>query len=217
LHSEVAIARLVEAASCATLQRLCHCLTPELDMRLPELVTQIENALGISLKLTQAIFLKQTWLAIYRAQFAKSRPLTMQEFVTRFLRELCSVYPLPDIDICLQLLKEYREHTEIEKVMQPYLKAPKHRHRFRRNRQCSIEIHMSNAGLVIVAPYIQRLFAILERQKIQPLSTTLPRDRAIHLLQYIVTGEEQTPEYQLTLNKLLCGVHGGVPSLQEYR
>jgi len=33
----------------------------------------------------------------------------------------------------------------------------------------------------------------------------------VHLLQYIVTGEERTPEYLLSLNKLLCGIHGGVP------
>ncbi|MBC3929771.1 contractile injection system tape measure protein [Undibacterium sp. CY21W] len=212
LHSEVAVARLVEAASCATLQRLCHCLMPELDMRLPELVTQIENALGISLKLTQAIFLKQTWLAIYRAQFAKSRPLTMQEFVTRFLRELCSVYPLPDIDICLQLLKEYREHTEIEKVVQTHpqstetsAQVPAEQAMFNR------DSYVMNAGLVIVAPYIQRLFGILELTKNSAFIDDAAAQRAIHLLQYIVTGEEQTPEYQLTLNKLLCGVHGGVP------
>jgi hypothetical protein len=31
-------------------------------------------------------------------------------------------------------------------------------------------------------------------------------NRAVHLLQYMATGEEQTPEYHLVLNKLLCGI-----------
>jgi len=212
LHSEVAIARLVDAVSCTTLQRLCHCLTPELDMRLPELVTQIENALGISLKLTQTIFLKQTWLAIYRAQFTQSRPVTMLEFVTRFLRELCSVYPLPDVDSCLQLLNEHLQQTNIPKVMQTNPQGTEAATKLTAEPAIQIQdTHVINAGLVIVAPYIQRLFGILELTKNAAFIDDAAAERAIHLLQYIVTGEEQTPEYQLSLNKLICGVHGGIP------
>ena len=39
----------------------------------------------------------------------------------------------------------------------------------------------------------------------------LAAERAVHLLQFLVNAQTDTPEYQLPLNKLLCGVHGRVP------
>lgn len=212
LYSENAISRLIDAASCSNIKRLYDRLAPELSTQLPSLVTQIENALGISLKLTQTIYFKQTWLAIYRAAFGRSRPVTMQEFVTRFLRELCRLYPLPDTAICLQLLNEYCRQTEVKNAVR------KNSQRSENQEKMAAELAMPdgdsyvmNAGLVIVAPYIQRLFSILELTKNAAFVDETAAERAIHLLQYIVTGEEQTPEYQLSLNKLLCGIHGGVP------
>jgi hypothetical protein len=73
------------------------------------------------------------------------------------------------------------------------------------------EANIHNAGLVIVIPYVQRLFGILELTVDGKFASDEAAERAVHLLQYVVTGEESTPEYQLVLNKLLCGIHGGTP------
>ncbi|TXI95112.1 MAG: hypothetical protein E6Q34_03595 [Burkholderiaceae bacterium] len=73
------------------------------------------------------------------------------------------------------------------------------------------ESNVHNAGMVIIAPYIQRLFSILELTKNNAFVDDNAAQRAVHLLQYVVTGETSTPEYQLALNKLLCGIHGGLP------
>jgi hypothetical protein len=73
------------------------------------------------------------------------------------------------------------------------------------------EANIHNAGLVIVIPYVQRLFGILELTVDGKFVNDGATERAVHLLQYVVTGEESTPEYQLVLNKLLCGIHGGTP------
>ncbi len=73
------------------------------------------------------------------------------------------------------------------------------------------ESNVHNAGMVIIAPYIQRLFSILELTKNNAFVDEDAAQRAVHLLQYVVTGETSTPEYQLSLNKLLCGIHGGLP------
>jgi hypothetical protein len=73
------------------------------------------------------------------------------------------------------------------------------------------EANIHNAGLVIVIPYVQRLFGILELTVDGKFVSDEAAERAVHLLQYVVTGEESTPEYQLVLNKLLCGIHGGTP------
>ena len=66
-------------------------------------------------------------------------------------------------------------------------------------------IAVQNAGLVILWPYFKNFFEILEilddEGGLKPAST----GRAIHLLQYLATGDAETPEYMLPLNKLLCG------------
>jgi hypothetical protein len=64
---------------------------------------------------------------------------------------------------------------------------------------------VQNAGLVILWPYFKNFFETLDilddEGGLKPAST----DRAIHLLQYLATGDAETPEYMLPLNKLLCG------------
>ena len=40
-------------------------------------------------------------------------------------------------------------------------------------------------------------------------------ERAVHLLQYLVNESSNSPEYQLVLNKLLCGVKTGIPIRRE--
>jgi hypothetical protein len=71
--------------------------------------------------------------------------------------------------------------------------------------------NIHNAGMVIVVPYVQRLFGLLELTADGKFVSDEAAQRGVHLLQYVVTGEESTPEYLLVLNKLLCGIHGGVP------
>ncbi|MBY0572281.1 MAG: hypothetical protein K2P84_01255, partial [Undibacterium sp.] len=73
------------------------------------------------------------------------------------------------------------------------------------------QIHIHNAGLVIIAPYAQRLFDMLGLSANGQFIHAEAAQRAVHLLQYIATGEQETPEYQLVFNKLLCGIHGGIP------
>ena len=67
------------------------------------------------------------------------------------------------------------------------------------------EAYVHNAGIVLVAPYLQRLWGILELTANGSFIDDTAAQRAVHLLQYIVTGKSETPEYQLVLNKLLCG------------
>jgi hypothetical protein len=63
-----------------------------------------------------------------------------------------------------------------------------------------------NAGLVLLWPYYQRLLQGLQLVEDKVFKSEEARTRAIHILQYIATGSEvDTPEYDLTLNKLLTG------------
>jgi hypothetical protein len=77
------------------------------------------------------------------------------------------------------------------------------------------DIYLDNAGLVLATPFLPHLFSQLEFLAKDPRDRTCidpgHLSRAVHLLQFLVTGKTRTPEPFLTLNKVLCGVSPSVP------
>lgn len=67
-------------------------------------------------------------------------------------------------------------------------------------------IHIANAGQVLAAPYLPRLFAMLGLVEDGRFKRPELRARAVHLLQFMVDESSDTPEYELALNKILCGL-----------
>ena len=64
-------------------------------------------------------------------------------------------------------------------------------------------IYISNAGLVLLHPFLPQFFAALgiaaDKQLLQP-------ERALCLLHFLATGQPVAPEYELMLPKLLCNI-----------
>ncbi|MDW7693780.1 contractile injection system tape measure protein [Flammeovirgaceae bacterium SG7u.111] len=83
-------------------------------------------------------------------------------------------------------------------------------HRVLQNEQEGV--YIKNAGLVLLAPFIPTLFGKLGFVSEKAISH---KDKAVHLLQYLVSGASQTDESELTLNKLLCGISLSEPIAQE--
>jgi hypothetical protein len=77
--------------------------------------------------------------------------------------------------------------------------------------QSNIDVHVDNAGLVLAWPYLPRLFGILNLMEKNVFVSREAAERAVHLLQFMVTGQSKTPEYALVLNKQLCGIATGLP------
>jgi hypothetical protein len=67
-------------------------------------------------------------------------------------------------------------------------------------------LYITNAGLILIAPYIARLFDTLELTSNGEFNQPEDVDTAIRVLQYLITGNETADEYQLALSKVLCGV-----------
>ena len=67
-------------------------------------------------------------------------------------------------------------------------------------------IYLQNAGMVIVWSFFRQLFEALNITEKQQFVNEDKQYRAVHLLQYLVNGKENCNEYQLILNKLLCGL-----------
>lgn len=77
-----------------------------------------------------------------------------------------------------------------------------------------VDVHyVANGGLVLLHPYFAPLFQKLALLGVDRrlVETSVPR--AIHLLQFLVTGRLDHAEHELVLAKLLCGVdaHVAVP------
>jgi len=72
-------------------------------------------------------------------------------------------------------------------------------------------IYINNAGLVIVSPFLKLLFersGLMEKGKFKDDFSAF---RAVHLLEYVVTGKIGEEEPRLALNKALCGLPVTLP------
>lgn len=70
------------------------------------------------------------------------------------------------------------------------------------------EIYVSNAGLVLLHPFINYFF---EELKLSKNGKLIRPQRATYLLQWLANGQSNSPEYELPLNKLLCGIPAESP------
>ena len=64
-------------------------------------------------------------------------------------------------------------------------------------------LYVDNAGLVLLHPFLPAFF---EELNVVKNGRMVKQQRAVHLLQYLATGHAATPEFELPLNKLLCGL-----------
>jgi hypothetical protein len=81
-----------------------------------------------------------------------------------------------------------------------------------------LRIAIGNAGLVLANPFLPQFFKRLDLlaprdSHLAKWRSPAARDRAVHLLQYLVDGQCDRPEPVLALNKLLCGAPLGHPTL----
>jgi len=74
-----------------------------------------------------------------------------------------------------------------------------------------MESYISNAGLVILNPFLDRLFDMLSLTQNGEFKNTDARVRAALLLQYAVFGSTKFSAHGLELNKLLMGLDAATP------
>lgn len=70
----------------------------------------------------------------------------------------------------------------------------------------SDELYIDNAGLVILWVFLGNFFKNLDWVEGKEFKTVELQHRAAWMLQYLVDGSTEPPEYVLPLNKLLCGI-----------
>jgi hypothetical protein len=193
----------------------------------PQLAAQIPVALRAVADLTSVASVPvlqepDAWRAIYHAAFVAADPVTPAEFIRSFVHQLAGStdMPLPEAvalstpeTIMRTLLAPLNTSLNAPlNVPQAATARPKSASQAgEAPQEFTGACNVLNAGMVIIATYMQRLFNLLDLTQDGKFVSEETMQRAVHLLQYAVTGEETTPEYQLVLNKLFCGIHGGLP------
>lgn len=70
---------------------------------------------------------------------------------------------------------------------------------------------VKHAGIILLAPFIKPFFTNLHLLNDIEWKNKNAQYKAVHLLKFLSTGEQQTPEYNLTLEKIICGLNIEVP------
>ena len=65
---------------------------------------------------------------------------------------------------------------------------------------------VKHAGIILLSPFLKFFFKNLNLLEANQWKTKDAQYKAFHLLKFISTGLQQTPEYNLTLEKIICGV-----------
>ncbi|ACU62673.1 contractile injection system tape measure protein [Chitinophaga pinensis] len=66
--------------------------------------------------------------------------------------------------------------------------------------------YINNAGLILLHPYLSYCFDALELREGQQFKDETAKHKAVQLIGYMAYGEEEIPEWDLVLPKILCGI-----------
>lgn len=163
------------------------------------------------------------WQFLFRYLFEEGRPFAQADFARGLADYLAEQTGRRDAGafrglLCRELartaLPSTRErHRAIAVALAPDEQAvPRTRNRDAVEAQDGTEtIYIDNAGQVLAAPYLPRLFAVLALTEQGVFKDRQAAERGAHLLQFLVDERADAPEHQLVLNKILCGVRIGTP------
>lgn len=155
--------------------------------------------------------------------------LSLERIVNRYLWELCQYYHISHEVLCKVFLShtqqlpgalqtilnknldtesaaaDFGQHSDDPSMPAHMQKA--HIRSAHRPDEHNVPMHINNAGLVILQGFIKPLFERLDLIHNDSFVSDAAQRRAVHYLQYIVTGYCETDEHYLAINKLLCGMN----------
>jgi hypothetical protein len=207
---------LIRAVPAHLLHQVVMRLQPKSYPPLDALVKVVNEAIALLAVDTTSLSLKQAkWEFIFRTLFVL-RPSTLDK--KQITDSLCQIFATAlGIDDVQRLLNLAERRAAL--LTPPARQQPAIRLQDLQVAQKTTEntypweagIPVNNAGQVLAAAFMPRLFAMLELTQEGKFVHPGAADRAAHLVQFMVSGETHTPEYELTLNKILCGISTSLP------
>lgn len=197
-----AVSRELESARSA--QRLADALSPDDLLRVVAWLRQADAvalqhlwpALRASAEVTGAAAWPRAARIVLRELFEEDRPLLPPALLQRVEGELqrpSEASSMPSIPSALADVPA--EPWQIEPLEET--------------------LFVANAGVVLIAPYLQRLFERLDLVVDKQFVDEPAAERAVALIQYAVTAQAEAAEPLVVLNKLLCGLPLEAPVQRE--
>lgn len=234
-HNEIRqfwIAQLPESL----LRRMFFLLFPQGFMVVQSAVEIIWKACGISVReLNLSIIQSNKWQYLFNALANIKSTDSPEGFINTFIRQMLADVPKYserafmdrlcqelEVDIrpsqkeiyfgIINQVKKLGQNLKIGEVSQ--VATPRQDTKAQdavQEEETGETIYISNAGMVLAAPYLPELFKRLNLTENGEFKNRSAAERAIHLLQYMVNENASLPEFMLLLNKILCGIKTGIP------
>jgi hypothetical protein len=118
--------------------------------------------------------------------------------------------PKPEEDISAQSTEMSGDKNIIDEVINPAASEKKHKPAETKNRKKNLVIekeviYTNNSGIVIIHPYLRAYFESLGLCIEKKFINDTARQRAVLLLHYLATGSTEAAEFDLAIEKILCG------------
>ncbi len=160
----------------------------------------------------------QRWLYVRTIQaFVSGRSMFYKNMLNEFLWELCTVRQMDSQEATQAFLTmKSTLSSELIRSLDTILVAKK-KSKFQHSSipfdqgKKPQAIPVTNAGLVLVQVYFERLFNMFEMLGAKNFVDEDARKKAVHVLQYLSSKRTNVGEEHLVLNKVLCGMDPSEP------
>ncbi len=127
--------------------------------------------------------------SILKAFAAEEREIIVQKFFTH-----------------LYIKAEEIIKPAINEILQQVGKVKKESTTKTENKKSTEVIYINNAGLILLHPFLQTLFEHLKLTVENKWLDKASQHKAVLILEFLATGNEEFEEFNLMLNKILCGI-----------
>jgi len=202
-----AITQLIDKAESEEIEEITNLLTQTKDKTLRQDVEKTQKNIRLYFQRLRTRYVWQK-ARILRAQNQdQQRQIQAQEEERKRLTQ--------EREQLLRMLKadQKERQAELEAQQEAEKKDKERRKRLLPQSTKSVDepLFVKNAGLVILSPFLTRFFDVLKLTANKAFVSIEAQYKAIHLMQYLVTKQTETPENELLLNKVLVGLPINTP------
>ncbi|QEY17602.1 hypothetical protein D0C16_17375 [Cellvibrio sp. KY-GH-1] len=179
---------------------------------LDPIVKLASEALALLLPGADPLLLKQArWEFVFGRLFGSTNPMDAAQLLQACCEQLAQTLGVSDSQRLLQLAERRLALLKPVAAARPSMSLNDGNTSEEPVLNFEAGVHLNNVGMVLASPFLPRLFSMFNLLEDGKFIHPGAADRAAHLLQYMVTGQSETPEYELTLNKILCGISTSMP------
>jgi len=137
----------------------------------------------------------------------KESAIFKRQFPAKILSAFCDKFNLNLAEVSLQLQNNQDFKPAFQDNLTISEKKPEKSSQIKPEKRepSTTEIIITNAGLVIFWPFLQQLFKDFYLLEGNGFLSDFHHEKAVLLTQFLVTGELETAEFQLPLNKIIAG------------